>query len=124
MPRKTRGKTSAKIVYAARAQRRNSTPAEETLWAALRSRRLAGLKFRRQHPYGPFILDAFCVEHQLEVELDGGIHANPSQAAHDAARTEFLKAHGIRVLRFSNEEVESNLAEVLRKILEATDLTP
>ena len=120
MPRKTRGKTTAKIVQAAREQRRQPTPTERKLWAALRSRRLAGLKFRRQHPYDRFLLDAFCVEHQLEVEVDGGIHDDPAHAAHDAERTEFLEAHGIRVLRFSNEAVEKNLDEVLQQIVEAT----
>ncbi|MFQ5875952.1 MAG: endonuclease domain-containing protein [Dehalococcoidia bacterium] len=120
MARKTRGKTTAKIVHAAREQRRKPTPAEKKLWEALRDRRLAGLKFRRQHPYDRFILDAFCVEHQLVVEVDGGIHADPAQAAQDAARTEFLQAQGIRVLRFSNEKVENHLSEVLQRIVEAT----
>ena len=120
MSRKTRGKTTAKIVQTAREQRRQVTPAEWKLWNALRGRRLGGLKFRRQHPYDRFVLDAFCVEHQLEVEVDGGIHADPAQAAYDAARTEFLEARGIRVLRFSNEDVENNLDEVFKRIIEAT----
>ena len=119
MSRRTRGKTTAKIVQAARKQRRKPTPAEKKLWEALRGRRLAGLKFRRQHPYGHFILDAFCVEHQLVVEVDGGIHVDPAQAARDAERTKFLQAHGIRVLRFSNEEVENHFDRVLRQIVEA-----
>jgi len=100
MPRKSRGKASARIVQAAREQRRQQTPAEKKLWEALRSRRLAGLKFRRQHPFQQFILDMFCVEYQLEV--DGGIHDDPAQAAHDTERTAFLEARGIRVLRFKN----------------------
>jgi very-short-patch-repair endonuclease len=123
MPRPTRGKTTSKIVQEAREQRAQPTPAEKKLWDALRGRRLAGLKFRRQHPYGQFILDAFCVEHQLEVEVDGGIHADPATAEHDAARTEFLEARGIRVLRFSNEEVEHKFGDVLKRIAEAS-LTP
>ena len=118
--RKTRGKTTARIVHAAREQRRKPTLAEKKLWEALRGRRLAGLKFRRQHPYGHFILDAFCVEHQLVVEVDGGIHADPVQSARDAERTKFLQAHGIRVLRFSNEEVENHFDRVLKQIVEAT----
>ena len=120
MPRKTRGKTTAEIVQAAREQRCQPTPAEKRLWAALRGRRLAGLKFRRQHPYGQFILDAFCVEHQLEVEVDGDVHADPAQAERDVERTKFLEERGIRVLRFRNEEVERNLEGVLRRIVEAT----
>ena len=125
MPRKSRGKTTAKIVQAARDQRRQQTPAEKKLWEALRDRRLAGLKFRRQHPFQQFILDAFCVEHQLEVEVDGEVHDDPAQAAYDAERTEFLRARGIRVLRFRNEEIESNFEAVLRRIIvEATKISP
>lgn len=120
MPRKTRGKSTARIVQAARELRREPTTTEKTLWEALRNRRPGGLKFRRQHPYGRFILDAFCVEHQLEVEVDGGIHADPNQSAYDAERTAFLQARGIRVLRFSADEVEHNLNEVLKCILAAT----
>src|SRR5689334_14927908 len=120
MPRKIRGQSPAIIVQAARDQRQLPTLAEKKLWSALRGRRLAGLKFRRQHPFDRFILDAFCVEHQLEVEVDGGVHASTEQAARDAARTEFLEAHGVRVLRFSNDEVEHNFGQVLRRILEAT----
>ncbi len=124
MPRKSRGKTTAKIVQAARDQRRQQTPAEKKLWEALRDRRLAGLKFRRQHPFQQFILDAFCVEHQLEVEVDGEVHDDPAQAAHDAERTGFLQARGIRVLRFKNEGIESNFEDVLRRIVEATKASP
>ena len=124
MPRKTRGKTTAKIVHAAREQRCEPTPAEEKLWEALRGRQLAGLKFRRQHPYDRFILDAFCVEHQLEVEVVGGIHADAARAEYDAQRTAFLEARSIRVLRFSNDEVENHLDEVLKRIVEAAKASP
>ena len=118
--RQTRGKTTVLTVQAAREQRHAPTRAEQILWEALRGRRLAGLKFRRQHPYDRFVLDAFCVEHQLEVEVDGGIHGDAARIAHDAARAEFLQQRGIRVLRFSNEEVENHLSDVLRRIVEAT----
>ena len=120
MPRPTRGKTFPPTVILAREFRRNPTPAEKKLWEALRNRRLAGLKFRRQHPFDRYVLDAFCVEHQLEVEVDGGIHNDPVRAEYDAARTEFLGTHGIRVLRFANEQVENHLPDVLAKIVEAT----
>jgi very-short-patch-repair endonuclease len=93
---------------------------EHKLWHALRDRRLAGLKFRRQHPHGRFILDAFCVEHQLEVEIDGKRHLDPKQAAYDADRTEYLQLLGIRVLRFKNSEVRDDLAGVLERIVAAT----
>src|SRR5262245_12729860 len=121
MARKTRGSTSRRTVEAARRQRRAPTPTEQKLWTALRGRGLANLKFRRQHAYQGFILDAFCVEHQLEVEVDGGIHQDPKQAAYDAERSQFLEAHGIRVLRFKAEEVERALPDVLQRILAATE---
>ena len=120
MAGKTRGTAGGLIVHGARMQRRAPTSAEEKLWQALRNRRLAGLKFRRQHPYERFVLDAFCVEHQLEIEVDGGVHADLAQAVHDQERAEFLQARGIRVLRFSNADVEHNLFEVLRQIVAAT----
>ena len=119
MPRKTRGKATASIVQAARGLRRELTPAEKRLWTALRGRRLAGLKFRRQHPLDRFILDFFCVECQLEVEIDGRVHTDPEQKARDEERAEWLRARNIRVLRFGNEEVEKNLDGVLRRIVEA-----
>ena len=120
MPRKTRGKASADIIQAARKARHEPTLAEKKLWEALRGRQLAGLKFRRQHPYDRFILDAFCVEHQLEIEVDGGIHTTPEQAAYDAERTKYLEARGIQVLRVSNNEVINDLGNVLTKIIDAT----
>ena len=119
MPRKTRGITSSVIVQVAREARRKPTPAEQKLWEAIRGRKLAGLKFRRQHPYDRFILDAFCVEHQLEIEIDGGIHSNSDQLAYDAARTEYLNLHDIRVLRFTNDQVLDHLDEVLSDVLKA-----
>ena len=118
MSRKTRGKSTGKIVHAARNLRHELTPVEKKLWEALRGRRLARLKFRRQHPLDRFILDFFCIEHQLVVEVDGEIHGDPNQIAHDAERTEWLKVHGIHVMRFKNEEVEKNFDEVLRRIVE------
>jgi adenine-specific DNA-methyltransferase len=120
MPRKTRGKTTSKTVHTARAQRYQPTPAEQKLWSALRDRHLAGLKFRRQHPFGPYVLDYFCVEHQLEVEADGGIHLAPDQQDHDANRAEYLQEHGVRILRFTNEEIMNDFYNVLKRIAQAT----
>lgn len=83
MSRPTRGQSSYTIVHAARELRRDMTSAEKKLWEALRKRRLNGLKFRRQHPVAQFILDFYCVERQLAVEVDGGVHATLEQAARD-----------------------------------------
>ena len=124
MSRKTRGKASQKIVIEARQHRKKPTLTEQKLWEALRSRRLAGLKFRRQHPYDRYILDFFCVSHQLAVEIDGGIHQHPEQKKHDEERTAYLQSQGITVLRFKNEDVVENLERVLEEIVNSTSPTP
>ena len=82
----------------AREMRHELTPAESQLWNALRGRKLGGLKFRRQHPVGRFILDFFCAEYRLVVEVDGEIHA--TQIEHDTERTRLLGEFGYRVIRF------------------------
>ena len=96
--------------------RQNLTPAEKTLWQALRGGKLGGLKFRRQHPVGKFILDFYCPACQLVIEVDGAIH--DAQMEYDAARTDTLTAHGYTVLRFQNEAVINNLETVLAKIIQ------
>lgn len=121
MNRKTRGKTIPFSVEAAREMRRKPTPAEEILWSALRGRKLGDLKFRRQHSIDRFVLDLFCVECQLAIEIDGGGHQEPHQKEYDEARSRFLKEKGIRVLRFTNLEIEKNLPAVLKQILAATN---
>ena len=102
--------------------RRNMTKAERALWAELRDRRLAGFKFRRQHPLGPYVLDFFCEANKLVIEVDGGQHAD--DPARDAARTAWLEAHGCRVLRFWNNEVLANLPAVLTTIASALTDAP
>jgi len=104
-------------VPAARELRGRETEAEAVLWEALRGRRLAGLKFRRQHPIGSFVADFCCAERMLVVELDGGVHEG--QREHDAEREALLVAPGYRVLRFPNEAVQGGLWGVLRAIREA-----
>jgi very-short-patch-repair endonuclease len=111
--------TTAEIEEAARRLRRNMTPAEQRLWEALKGRHLAGLKFRRQHPVGPFVLDFYCPERKLVVELDGAIHDN--QVNGDHARTEQLAGYGYRVIRLGNEEVFHDLDSVVRRILRSAE---
>jgi very-short-patch-repair endonuclease len=96
--------------------RRTGTDAEATLWAHLRARRFAGFKFRRQHPCGPFILDFYCPQARLTVELDGGQHFDPQAQAYDDRRTAYLRGRGISVLRFSNNVVFTELLAVLDAI--------
>ena len=98
----------------ARRLRRDQTEAERKLWAHLRSRQLAGAKFRRQHFISPFIVDFCCPECGLVVELDGGQHVERTEA--DQRRTAFLQAQGYRVLRFWNSEVFTALDAVLEQI--------
>jgi very-short-patch-repair endonuclease len=102
--------------------RRTATGAETLLWQLLRNRQLAGAKFRRQHPLRGYILDFYCHEARLAIELDGGGHAEPSQAAYDAKRTRVLQTEGVRVLRFWNSDVLQRTESVLEAIWEA--LTP
>jgi very-short-patch-repair endonuclease len=97
---------------AARDLRRRTTDAERVLWKALRSSQLDGLKFRRQHPAGPYILDFFCEQLSLAVEVDGGQHSIEA----DATRTRALAVHGIRIVRFWNNDVLTNLPGVLETI--------
>ena len=101
----------------ARRLRGMQTDAERKLWARLRDRQLAALKFRRQHPIGPFIVDFCCVERGLAIELDGGQHATKTEP--DAKRTFFLRRHGFQVLRFWDNEVLNNIDGVLEQICEA-----
>ncbi|NSL55645.1 endonuclease domain-containing protein [Uliginosibacterium aquaticum] len=98
----------------AKALRTHMTDAEQRLWYYLRGHRFQGLKFRRQKPMGPYIVDFVCIERRLVIELDGGQHAD-AQAC-DAARDAWLAAQGYRVLRFWNHEVTQELAAVLEKI--------
>jgi very-short-patch-repair endonuclease len=102
------------MVEVARQLRRESTPSEETLWQALRKRQLSGRKFRRQQPIGPFVVDFFCAEERLVVEVDGPIHQTQVDA--DNARQRLLEATGLRILRVTVSEVERDLEQVLRAI--------
>jgi very-short-patch-repair endonuclease len=99
-----------------RALRRTSTDAEAGLWAQLRAKRLAGFKFRRQHPCGPYILDFYCPAKRLAVELDGGQHFDPAVRAYDKRRDTFLRRHQIKVLRFPTDLVFREPLAVLEAI--------
>ena len=99
--------------------RQNETDAERLLWRLLRNRSLAGAKFRRQHPFPPYVLDFYCHELKLAIELDGGQHNLPEGRLHDKVRTAKLAEHGIRVLRFWNHEVLRDTESVLEAIYQA-----
>jgi very-short-patch-repair endonuclease len=100
----------------ARALRRTETDAEKAMWSKLRNRQVDGWKFKRQVPFGRFVLDFFCVESRLAVEIDGGTHVDAHEIASDRDRTAFLSENGVRVLRFQNSEVSENIDGVLEII--------
>ena len=105
--------TTRLTVERARSLRRVMTPPETRLWNRLRAKRLGGLKFRRQHPIGPFILDFYCAEAKLAVEVDGRIHDDPDRLDHDRRRTAWLQRQEIRVVRLAAESVRTELDGVL-----------
>ena len=93
------------------------TDAERRLWKALCGKRLEGLKFRRQQPIGPFIVDFVCFEKKLVVEADGRQHYEGEQKKKDADRDSWLREQGFEVLRFSNNEIMSGTDGVVLEIL-------
>ena len=86
------------------------------MWKHLQSRKLEGYKFRRQHSVGRYIIDFYCSEAKLAIELDGAAHDSAGADAGDRVRDEFLRSLGIRVLRYENREVMANLEGVLLHI--------
>ena len=105
-------------VERARDLRRRLTLPEVLFWTAVRGRRLGGARFRRQHPRGPYILDFYCEEFRLAVEIDGASHDRPDRLAYDQRRTAWLNARGIEVLRIPAREVLGNLDGVLTSLRE------
>ena len=114
-----RWRTTAAIHERAKRLRRQQTPAEIRLWRHLRGKQIHGLKCRRQHPIGRFIVDFYCAAHKLVIELDGDSHAD--QEAYDRARTEWLEERGYRVIRFTNRQVCNELPAVLEAIVKALE---
>jgi very-short-patch-repair endonuclease len=104
------------LLAAGRRLRREQTKAERILWEELRDRKLDGVKFRRQAIMEHFVLDFYCHAHRLLIELDGPIHLDPDIAAYDAERQAFIQAMGIRVLRFTNDQIENHTNDVLTSI--------
>ncbi|HEY8693856.1 MAG TPA: endonuclease domain-containing protein [Chloroflexota bacterium] len=103
------------VVARRRELRRTQTDAERLLWRHLRSSQ-AEVKFRRQETAGPYILDFYCREANLAIELDGDQHAAPDKIAYDRRRTEFLNQQGIEVVRFSNLDVLTRTPDVLQAV--------
>jgi very-short-patch-repair endonuclease len=100
-----------------RSLRKNATDAERHLWNELRGRRLAGFKFRRQRPFGPYVCDFICLEASIVIELDGSQHVERS--VYDARRDAFIRSYGYRVLRFWNADVLDRKEGVMETIFAA-----
>ena len=108
----------------ARELRRKLTLPEVILWNAIRARKLNGARFRRQHPIGPYILDFYCDQAKLAVEIDGAVHDHPDQIGHDQRRTAWLEAQGVAVFRIPAREVLGNLESVLITLRHRTRVGP
>lgn len=108
-------KADGKKFEYARMLRQTQTIPEDLMWQALRNRKL-GVKFRRQHPISDYIVDFFCAEHNLIIEIDGPIHNVLDIKEKDKNREAILKSLGYMILRFTNEEVEGDIFNVLNKI--------
>jgi len=105
----------------AREMRKTPTPAEMILWETLRDRKILDKKFRRQFALDCFILDFYCQELKLVIEVDGEIHSEPGQVAHDENRDDYLRSLGCTILRFPNEAVIRDLRTVILKIADTID---
>ena len=101
----------------ARELRHPQTPAEATLWRHLRNRNLE-YKFRRQHTFDFFIIDFYCAEVKLCIEIDGDSHLEKAQQEYDVARTEYLESRGHKIIRFTNDDVRFNIHAVAQTIVD------
>jgi len=106
---------SYNIKAKAKKLRKNLTVQEKALWVRLRNSQQNGKHFRRQHPYNIYILDFYCFESSLAIEIDGKIHLK--QKVYDQERTKFLESSGLKVLRFKNEDIDQRLEWVIEEII-------
>ncbi|MBI3956587.1 MAG: endonuclease domain-containing protein [Candidatus Kerfeldbacteria bacterium] len=102
--------------------RRQPSRAETVLWGVLRAHRFHGLKFRRQHGFGPYVVDFYCPKKRLVIEVDGDSHFSPTERQHDETRTIFLARLGPTVIRVRNDEATQDLNEVLQRLESLLDL--
>jgi len=98
--------------------RNNATTAERILWSKLKGEQLLGQKFRRQHGIGPFIVDFYCHDCKLAIEIDGATHWTREAKEYDRRREEYIEQYGVHFLRFTNSDVVENLDGVLMAIAE------
>ena len=101
----------------ARLLRNNMTEAEKIVWDKLKNRKVFKARFRRQHPIGSFIVDFYCHEYMLAIEIDGEIHLKTEVNEYDDGRSHDIEKLGIKILRFTNNEVFTNLNKIIVEIL-------
>ena len=101
----------------ARLLRNNMTEAEKIVWEKLKNRKVFKARFRRQHPIGSFIVDFYCHEYKLAIEIDGEIHLKTEVNEYDDGRSHDIEKLGIKILRFTNNEVFKNLNKIIVEIL-------
>ncbi len=106
-------KLDPQLLEFAKVMRSNATDAEHLIWQLLRAKRFMNLKFRRQHVIAPYIVDFYCHELDLVVELDGSQHGTDNRKEYDAERTTFLEALDLKVVRYWNHDVLKNTESVL-----------
>jgi very-short-patch-repair endonuclease len=97
--------------------RKTMTKAETTLWKKLRMKQIDGLHFRKQHPYGMYIIDFYCDKAGLAIEVDGKIHK--TRLTYDKERTDYLESTGLKVIRFTNDDILNRLEWVISEIRKA-----
>jgi very-short-patch-repair endonuclease len=112
------------LIERRRQLRKRSTTAETIFWRHVRNKKLNGLKFRRQHSIGNYIVDFYCDSAKLVIEIDGEIHDTESQNKKDGIRDENLKNMGFTILRFKNEDIKQSIGSVKLKILEHISPSP
>ena len=103
----------------ARLLRNNMTEAEKILWDELKNRQVFEARFRRQHPIDIFIVDFYCHKFKLAIEIDGEIHLKKKIIEYDDGRTHDIEKLGVRILRFTNDQIFNNIDIVLQEILES-----
>ncbi len=108
--------TPRKHTAVARTLRKHDTWAEQLMWSWLRNRRFSAYKFRRQHPFDSHVLDFFCVEALLAIEVDGRQHGFPAPQKKDAERDQWLESRGVKVLRFWNSRLRRDKRSILETI--------
>lgn len=115
--------TDRRLKERRRELRKNATNEERELWHYLRGRKLGGYKFLRQFSIDRFIMDFYCAQYRVAIEIDGSQHTNDQGTAYDAERTAILSEFGVTIIRFTNEDISKRIGYVLRTISDSLDVS-